>query len=824
MSLLQKIFQSFKGLDLRTSDLLRSNDAATALNNMIYRQTGAMTKRKGYKWATESAAGGYGLFTYNNVNLTTGEVTEEAISIDDNLTKLTPYSFTITYTGTANSNTYYKSLFNVDTSTYEFLLYDNGTLVLTHDMGIGNEGGFDTISDLTTAINGITNFTCSTATGGTTSPSAFIPVTTRTDINTTAQVVFDNWVDIDTPSGLTNPFSTFYSERTSSSFENATFVQMNDVLYIATGHDNLMKYDGNRVYRAGLPAHSALTVGDDASGTAFAIGEVHSYLALYEYKDAKENIVTGIASEVKTHTQVANKDLNATITYLTDTDFNLSQVTVDGTQSGVNTITVLDSSTLKVGDFIYVDDGVSGLVESRKVTAIPSSTSITIDGSAVNVSDTDIISTVRISLYRTEDHQSTPTAPTLFYITKEFVNDSSGTTLAYTDSLSDVNLTGNIQYVEPIKTHGLPPKCRYIDEWRGQLIMTGEFENVTTVYYSDIENPEYFPEFDNSFTVDRKTTGIKALDNSVYVFKKHSIDGVTGDFSTDNFQVDKVSREGVGCSAHNTIQEVQGKLFFLSERGVYSINQEGLDHVGSPIEPKFSINNPFSFKQASSFVWQADKKYMLHMPNITSGNAYANDSFSEVYAYDYFREAWLELSNFNFMGGMTEKDGAIYKMSRDDTAGNSQLHKILSGGNETDYIDHYRAINFSYSSPWFTQGEPSIFKKYLRCKIHSYDTSVNDFENDTFSIRLRTQHDYDNGRNWADITYDFSGGALGWGLGSWGAFPWGDIRLPQLKRKLASKKVRSVRLVLSNDTIYENVLVSGLELDVAMPYRSEMKE
>ena len=822
-SILEKIFQSFKGLDLRTSDILRSNDAATSLENMTYRQTGAMTKRKGYQWATLSGQAGYGTTTYNNVNLTTGVVTEEIVSVDDSLNKLTPYSFTITYTGTANSNTYYTLFLDTDTSTFKFKLYDDTTLVLDHDLGLGNEGSPVTISDLTTLINAETNFSCPAADGGLTSPAAFIPVNKRANINTTAQVVFEVLEIVD---GVSTPFSTFFAQKTNASMENATFAELSDILYIATGHDDLMKYDGSRCYRAGMKQHADLTLADASGGTAFGIGEVHSYLAVYEYIDAKQNTVIGMPSNIGTHTQIANKDLDITVTYLTDTDFNLSQCVVNGAQAGVNSILVNSSAAMKVGDFVYVNDGVSGEVVSRKITAVADSTHITIDGAAVNVGNTDTISTVRISLYRTEDHQSTPTAPTLLYLTKEFVNDSSGSTYVYTDALSDVTLTGNAQWVDPIKAHGLPPKCRYIDEWRGQLIMSGDLANVTTVYYGDIESPEYFPPFDQSFIVDRKVTGLKALDNALYVFKKHSVDGVTGDFASDTFQVDKLSREGVGCAAHNTIQEVQGKLFFLSDRGVYSINNEGLEHIGSPIEPKFAINNPFAFQQASAYVWQADKKYCLFMPAITSGNEYATEATSETYVYDYFRSAWLEWSNFNLMGGMAEKNGNMYVCARSSSSNNvGQLYKILQNSDQYDYADHSAAISFSYKSPWFTLGEPSVWKKFLRCKIHSYDTTINDFENDSFTIRLQTEHDYNNARQWTDIVYDFSGGALGWGLGPWGEFPWGDIRIPQLKKKMASKKVRSLRTILTNNTVYENVLVSGLEFQVATSYKSgEMKE
>ena len=825
MANLSKVFQSFKGLDLRTSDILRTNDAATSLKNMTYRQTGAMSKKKGFQYTTSDGAGCYGMFTFNNVNLTTGVVTEEVISVDNNLQKLQPHSFLITYTGPSNSNTYFTLFLDTTTSTFFFKLYDNGDLVLDANLGNGTEGSPVTVTALVALIQAETNFTCGAATGGGTSPAAFIPVSIRTDINTTTSPVFEILEQVSTPSGSTNPLATFYAARTDDDFENATFVQLSDVTYISTGHNELMKYDGSRFYRAGMKAHPDLVTADAGGGTAFAIGEVHSYLAVYEYTDAKQNIITGSPSGIQTYTQIANKDLDVTISYLTDTDFNVDQCVIDESQTGVNTLTVLDSSNMQGGDFIYLLDGVSGDVVRRKITAVPSSTSITIDGAVVNVVDSNVVSTVRITLYRTEDHQATPTAPTLFYITKEFVNDSTGTTLVHTDAVSDVNVSGNAQWVDPIKAHGLPPKCKYIDEWRGQLILAGSLTKVNTVYYGDIENPEYFPPFDQSFDLDRKITGLKALDNVLYVFKDHSIDGVTGDFAEDSFQVDKLSREGVGCAAHATIQEVQGSLFFLSERGVYSINNEGLQQVGSNIEPKFAVNNPFALKQATAYVWTGDKKYILFMPVKASGVDYAVDLTSEIYVYDYFRQAWLEWANYNLIGGMTEKNGQLYKASRDTlTFSKTRIHKILQNQNQYDYADHTDAISFSYKSPWFTEGEPSIWKKYLRCKIHSYDTSVNDFENDSFSVVLKTEHDYNTARQWTNITYDFSGGALGWGAGAWGSVPWGDIRLPQLKKKLASKKVRSLRVIIENSTTYENVLISGMEFEVATPYRIGLKE
>ena len=46
----------------------------------------------------------------------------------------------------------------------------------------------------------------------------------------------------------------------------------------------------------------------------------------------------------------------------------------------------------------------------------------------------------------------------------------------------------------------------------------------------------------------------------------------------------------------------------------------------------------------------------------------------------------------------------------------------------------------------------------------------------------------------------------------------------QLKKKIASKKVRSMRLIFENSTKSQNVLISGFELEVVTPYKPTLKE
>jgi hypothetical protein len=310
------------------------------------------------------------------------------------------------------------------------------------------------------------------------------------------------------------------------------------------------------------------------------------------------------------------------------------------------------------------------------------------------------------------------------------------------------------------------------------------------------------------------------MNNVLYVFQKHTIDGVTGDFGIDNIVVDSLSREGIGCDAHHSIAEVQGQLFFLSNRGIRAISAQGMEPIGFPIEPKFDVGNPFTAKQAVGYFWEKQDKYLIFMPSLPADASYSNDSVNEIYAYDIIRKSWLEWDNFNVMGGMTETDDEIFFGKR--TLDNINICKVSDNNDKYDYADHTAAISFIYKSHWDHVGQPSVYKKYLRIKIHSLDTSINDFEVDSFALTVKTENDYVL-KTLTNVELDFSGGAAGWGLGPWGSFPWGESRLVQLRNKLASKKAKSMRVIFENNIVHENVLISGYEVDVASAYKQRLK-
>mgnify|MGYP000934253330 CR=1 FL=1 len=216
-------------------------------------------------------------------------------------------------------------------------------------------------------------------------------------------------------------------------------------------------------------------------------------------------------------------------------------------------------------------------------------------------------------------------------------------------------------------------------------------------------------------------------------------------------------------------------------------------------------------------------KYIITLPT-TSGSF---TSSSTVMVYDTFRKAWLEWNNINASGGMVLRDDSLFFQEREFRAlsGSTEtsLYKIQDTGDTWDYADHTAAIPFRYASHWEALQEPSMFKKFTRCKVHSLGLTQDDFESNAFKLNLFTELDYFNTTR-TEAELDFAGTSGGWGNDPWGSFAWGATRLIGLTTKLRPMKCRSLRLVLENNTVHENVLVSGYEFEIATPYKKFIKE
>ena len=250
--------------------------------------------------------------------------------------------------------------------------------------------------------------------------------------------------------------------------------------------------------------------------------------------------------------------------------------------------------------------------------------------------------------------------------------------------------------------------------------------------------------------------------------------------------------------------------------------------MSEQIDPKF--DGSYVEKRAVAHYWIEKDLYLVQMPVLltdSGGDKYFDSTNSFIMVYDLYRQAWFEWNKINLLGGIVEYNSEIYCLGFDldpiATTATTYTYKFLNSGLEDDYADHNEAISFTYKTHWEALGEPSIFKKFLRMKVHALDGTIGDFETDKFTLSVATEHDYVQA-SVSTFDLDFSGGAVGWGVSSWGSFIWGESRLEQLRSKLASKKAKALRTIFTNATIHENVLISGYELEVSAGYDMQLKE
>lgn len=824
---LNKRYDNFGGYDLR-SDRLTNPLIALEAKNAIRLDTGPLAKRPGGKTSIGSQ-GGLGLPEHIRVDSSTGAVTSEILSIGASLYRVITSSITLTYSGSATGVTLTVYV-DSSTSTWKFKLIADGTTDLDYDMGLGfDEASPKTLANLKTAVDALSDYAMSIS-GTTSTPAAIaLPMLIAEPFASGSLVVsFLEYEAVNQPTGASNPFAGSVTNRSDDDFENVVSINLNNVTYFSNGYNELKKYDGVDVYRAGMPQGSLSGVAAGASGS---LSGDYIYIISYIQKDAQGNIVEGIESDDSSTVSPSTQSVNVTVNNVLDsTGFNTDCAVAAGAQSGVTTITVDDGSggthSMKVGQIAYFYDGVSSSYVEREITAV-AATTITISGANVNIADNAVISNnLRIGIYRTFDGGIDK------YLVAEIPNNSFNTTQVYVDDIVDGSL--GAKYLYPLVSHGLPPKGRYITAHQNLLIVAGIFDEPTTVHFSDVLSPEYFgstQSFDVKPVNSKKISGIHSNGEFLAVFQEKSTHLAVGDLTTFTFTVELVSAD-IGCVAHNALVEIQGVLFVLTTRGVRPlINGAYQESISEQILPIFNRRDlpddqkPV-FKRAVATHDEYNQRYLLYVPaeETTTSELHPNE-FQRVYAYDYTRGEWWPWTNINAAGGLLVIDEEMYWSERRySTFGSTmsyQLHRRHKTKTNYDFKDDVSATPFRYETGWETLGEPSVYKNFNKLKVFSLDA----YRAATFDIQIQTRNNFNSAIH-TDLTLSFGAGgsSLGWGLSTWGMFPWGNPSTPYKRASLKRIKSQAQQYIFINDTIDEGVLISAWETQVAAPYRREIKQ
>ena len=827
MANLVKSYINHFGLDLKSSDIVREPQYASDMLNAEYKKNGNISKREGYRGQAGSV-GGAGLHSYNRVDPTTAKESQILVAVDENLHKVNETTVLIQYTGAetfVSFNVYLDKIAGV----YKTTIQEDVTVVLDYNMGVGiDELTPETLADLKSNIEGISGDYTVTITGDTTATAAFIDLARDKNLAIDdVTLICRSFEQIPSPITLLPGNTTNIGDE---DFHNTTSTQINNILYLSNGYDELIKYDGQNAYRAGLPKSDAPTTALGVAGAlTSATGYRHS--VLYAQFDAAGNLHESAMSADSADLTPTNQTIDVTVdNILAASGFNTNCAIVAGVQSGVNTITVDDGSggshTMIVGDTAYFFDGVSGGYVEREITSITAG-SITVAGAAVDVADNAVISNnLRIGIYRNLDGGTTK------FLVEEIPNNSFTATQVYNDNKIDSAL--GIEYLVTAIEYSLPPKGRFLSAYNNIAVLAGDLENPTTVYWADVGFPERWAPALLSLRVQSpngdKITGLSQSNEVMAIFEKRAMHVISGDIPNNNIRVDTITKD-VGCVSHDTIQEVRGSLYFLSDRGVWKTTSGQLPfEVSARVEPVFDIDplltesEKYVFKRAIGINDRGKEQYLLFLPAESSNliGLTANDS-SILLVEDYYRSAWLKWDNMNLAGGAVYHNGKLWFSERRNVGGTTTgtyLYSKNNRGDNWDYQDNLDPVDWEYATAWYFFNEPSVYKKFLRLKTFASEETANN----AFTINTDIEKNFISGLVSNSFVTDFTGNGGGYGISAYGVAPYGDIFFPSRKCKIGPLKGTSIRFVMRNSESCQNVDIQGWELEFATPYRTELKE
>jgi len=830
-----------KGLNLVASEIARSPRFASSMRNAQYRDNNGLEKRKGFQLHAPSA-GGAGAFTYRRANVTTGVITPEALCVDNNLRKLLFSQLTVTYTGSEPS-AIINLIFDPDDDEYKCTITAGTTEVLNQGLGKGyDETSPYTIDQLRAAIDALADFTAS-VTGATTTPAAFIKIIR--DYQLTEEPWIGKaayWSAI--RSSITDPFSTKWSHVHDEDFENVSFSQLNNVVFITDGYQSMMKYDGVSLYRAGIPKPASLATALGAAGAV--TGNNYFHRAIYAQKDAVGNVVEGNYLQASAGLNATADRMDVTVANIQNTTgFNTNCAIVAGAQVGVNTITVDNGSggshSMQIGDTAYFFDSISASYVEREVTGITGST-IVVAGAAVTVADNAVISAnLRILILRNKT--SSITTPSQFYIVAEIPNNSYAATQVYDDNLADASLGALYEFSTIDRSP--PPKGKYLTVHQKLLFLAGDLESPYQISWSDVEGPEYWDLAINADEVQSsrgdKITGISPNGDFLAIGCEETIQIGAGTFGDQSYRITERAAF-VGVSGHHSMSQAEGILVWWSQRGPYTMTNGQLpqplgigDEQGKSgrLEPVMTMNlkvNTQAFrdqflwaKRCVAFNWSDQNKVLFFLPaeSDTGGLRSTNDN-SVVYAYDYSKDAWLEWDNLDLIGGMIQVEEEIYfigkRYSDFSSAIRSELKRFHNLEDAHDYEDNDAPIYWEHGSPWEAQGGPSLLKNYIEITIKSID----DLSNNDFAVTVDQEFNYLKGAVIA--SFDMSIVASGYGDTGYGVDQYGDPGNPSTKHDLNRSKCTSTRVNFKNEEHQKNVIINGWEILYAADYRPGFKK
>jgi len=575
--------------------------------------------------------------------------------------------------------------------------------------------------------------------------------------------------------------------------------------FIFTHQDNkngTLKYDGNMIYRAGLPAPVVAMAASGAARTTPIY-----ILVFFDFIDNKGNQIYG-PSVIK---KLLSQQYKLTIDTLKNSGFYSGFIEVaSGTQdihSAQRTLTFTTKSSDivagskvffryseeaffkcivfdKISDVNYGGDTLASLIVETIVGSV-----ITFTAASIGLREITLITTATTNVIANSLlHVYASTEETTGYVWNSIFcpNNNLSTVVGnafVTPTTTGVNLLSNIYDITTSKLR--PPKCKYISVFSNQLV----FGNVTAFYnfenrensytnndmvmYSDLstgDSGEGLSEINRQLigdTYDGQITGMIRCTDSLVVFKERSIYAIDGTISAGLYSLRKIQTNEIGCTSERSIMAIDSTVLFQGIDGIYSISGNVSKKYSGRIDPFFAQTG-FDPSLTRSITDALNENYYFFT---NKGAIVFNFEFKEWFIWD--------LANFA-LNGLTIDNSAERKIKM--FAGSS-VRKFISAKNDSNV-----AINAWIKTAWLDFGEPSLLKKIIDVRYFS-------LHNTGQVLTSRLYRDWDETKVKPDFTI---------GLTS---------SIKSVLRKLDIQQAQSVSLFIGNNVLDEDLNLSGIEIN-----------
>lgn len=211
----------------------------------------------------------------------------------------------------------------------------------------------------------------------------------------------------------------------------------------------------------------------------------------------------------------------------------------------------------------------------------------------------------------------------------------------------------------------------------------------------------------------------------------------------------------------------------MSSRGLYYARSGASPtELSDIIEPLFTKDTTgLILSESVTILSEKDEKVYIYIPSSISSN---NDI---VVVYDYYWKDWFKYKNIKARAGFVMINDVIFHI---DTAGNIYQRKTAKN-------DNTAAITGTYSSGWWDMDSPSLRKKFIRFVLLSIGSPI-------WTANIKSQVD------WVETDRT-------------------DENIPITattrveERVLNKHKNKSIRFLISNSTLDEEMLVTGYEFE-----------